>query len=73
MDRDNTYMRVYDITDKGFVHFVRKVQVKSRVECTRCFAVFPKLFIQRHGDEVRCMRRANASISKELIYDCATC
>ena len=42
MDRANTYVRVYDITDEGFVHLVRKVQVKSRVECTGCYAVFPK-------------------------------
>ena len=39
---ENSYVRVYDITDKGFLYLVRKVQVKSRVECTNCFAVFPK-------------------------------
>ena len=39
---ENSYVRVYDITDKRFLYLVRKVQVKSRVECTNCFAVFPK-------------------------------
>ena len=36
------FVRVYDYTESGYVHFVRKVQVKSRVECDECFAVFPK-------------------------------
>ena len=36
------FVRVYDYTEFGYVHFVRKVQVKSRVECEEYFSMFQK-------------------------------